>query len=458
MRLRLISLALSLVAPLSSQTATQALQITDVRFWSLSGVTRVAIETTGPFTFKSDRIPNPERLFFDIEDAKPRTAARRIQIKPVNDKLLKRIRIAENVPGVTRIVLDLEDNVEYSASQLFNPDRLIVELRPGAGIAPGTVSFLAPVPMPNPPVAAPALTAKLPAALSNPATPVENPQVAADLGSPPALSLKPSPSVPPALAAIEPGTPSPSRKMSSDGGRSLVRALGLKINRIVIDPGHGGHDQGTAGTNGLLEKDLVLDVALRLRKLIEQKMGIEAILTRHDDTYIGLRERTALANQKKADLFLSIHANSSPALRVSGIETYYLNFSSSTESLDVAARENASAQNSVYDLKDLVQSIAQHDKIEESREFAQSIQSSLQAFESRNSSTAKDRGIRKAPFVVLIGAQMPSVLAEIGFLSNSHEETLLSRPEHRQKLAEALYRGLSKYTQNLSHFEITKMH
>jgi len=456
MRQRLISLALFLAATLPAQTTTQTLQITDVRFWSLTGVTRVAIETTGQFTYKSDHIPNPERLFFDIEGAKPRTAGRRIQIKPVNDKLLRRIRIAENVPGVTRIVLDLEDNVDFSASQLSNPDRLIVELRPRDGILPFPVSSAVPSPMPNPPAPAAGIAAKLPAALSNPATSIENPQVAADLRSPPALALKPAPAIPPALAAIEPGIPSPSRKMSSDGGRSLVRALGLKINRIVIDPGHGGHDQGTCGTNGLLEKDLVLDVALRLGKLIEQKMGIEAILTRQDDTYIGLRERTVLANQKKADLFLSIHANSSPAVRVSGIETYYLNFSSSTESLDVAARENASAQNSVYDLKDLVQSIAQHDKIEESREFAQSIQTSLQAFEAKNSSTAKDRGIRKAPFVVLIGAQMPSVLAEIGFLSNSREENLLGRPEHRQKLADALYRGLSKYTQNLSHFEITK--
>ena len=426
MRLRLIYGAFFLAASLSGQTATQNLQVTDVRFWSLPGTTRVAIETSGEFQYKSDHIPNPERLFFDIEGATPKAAGRKIQVKSVNDKFLKRIRIAENIPGRTRVVLDLEDGVSFTASQLSNPDRLIVELRPASAAIPAPV-VSAVVETPTPP----------------------------ELKPPPVLA-KSAPAVSPALSSLEPPPASPSRRFSQDGSRSLVRALGLKINRIVIDAGHGGHDQGTSGTAGLLEKDLVLDVALRLGKLIEERMGSEVIYTRQDDTFIGLHERTALANQRKADLFLSIHANSSPATRVSGIETYYLNFTSSSEALDVAARENASAQNSVYELKDLVQSIAQHDKIEESKEFAQSVQSSLQGFESKYSPTAKDRGIRKAPFVVLIGAQMPSVLAEIGFLSNSREEALLNKPDHRQKLAEALYRGLFKYSQALSHFELTK--
>jgi len=460
MRLRLIFGALSLIAPLFAQPATQVLQVSDVRFWSLTGTTRVAIETTGEFHYKSDHIPNPERLFFDVEGAKPKGGGRKIQVKQVNDRLLKRIRIAENVPGVTRVVLDLETNVEFTASQLSNPDRLIVELR-AAGTQPKTTPDPAPITVsaiaPNPPSRLPAginLPSKLPSALASPATVIENPATA-DY-KPPQIFAKPTASVPTALSSLEPPPASPSRRFSQDGGRSLVRALGLKINRIVIDPGHGGHDQGTSGTGGLIEKDLVLDVALRLGKLIEQRMGSEVVFTRQDDTFIGLRERTALANQRKADLFLSIHANSSAATRVAGIETYYLNFTSSTESLDVAARENASVQNSVYDLKDLVQNIAQHDKIEESREFAQSVQSSLQSFEAKFSPSAKDRGIRKAPFVVLIGAQMPSVLAEIGFLSNLREESLLNKPDHRQKLAEALYRGLSRYAQSLSHFEITK--
>ena len=465
MHKRLIFGALFLAASLSAQTATQILQVSDVRFWTLNGTTRVAIETTGEFHYKSDHIPNPERLFFDIVGATLKNPGRRIQIKQVNDKLLKRIRIAENVPGVTRVVLDLETNVEFTASQLSNPDRLIVELRPAGTVPPIPQPITLPVAAPNLITAIPnpptrlssgfTLAAKLPAALASPVTIVENPATA-ELKPPPLFPMKPTATVPVALSSIEPALASPSRRFTQDGSRSLVRALGLKINRITIDPGHGGHDQGTSGSAGLLEKDLVLDVALRLGKLIEQRLGSEVIFTRQDDTFIGLHERTALANQRKSDLFLSIHANSSSATRVAGIETYYLNFTSSSEALDVAARENASVQNSVYELKDLVQSIAQHDKIEESREFAQSIQSSLQGFESKYSPAAKDRGIRKAPFVVLIGAQMPSVLAEIGFLSNSHEEALLNKPEHRQKLAEALYRGLSRYAQALSHFEITR--
>ncbi|HLI83517.1 MAG TPA: N-acetylmuramoyl-L-alanine amidase, partial [Bryobacteraceae bacterium] len=243
---------------------------------------------------------------------------------------------------------------------------------------------------------------------------------------------------------------------TSTGESSLTRALGLKINRIVIDPGHGGHDQGTMGPKGLLEKDLVLDVALRVGKLVQDRLGAEVIYTRSDDTFVPLEGRTALANEKKADLFLSIHANSSPAAHVSGIETYYLNFTDSKDALDVAARENASSQKSVFELRDLIQKITLHDKLEESREFANRIQSSLYALSLRNFPGEKNRGVRKAPFVVLIGAEMPSVLAEIGFLSNPKEEALLKRSDYRQRLAEALYRGVARYAESLSHFQMAQ--
>ena len=464
MQLRLILGATILASCLSAQTATQPLQVTDVRFWSLKGVTRVAIETTGEFTYRFDRIPNPDRLFFDIVGAKPRMASKKIVVKPVNDNLLKRIRIAENVPGVTRVVLDLEASADYTASQLGNPDRLIIELRPAVATprlpvspTPATITTAAP----NPPATVPSginsVNAKLPILLPPQVRTEKIAAVTPPMTPPPSLAAKPAaaPALPPAMTAIQ-RSANAARKLSADGSRSLTRALGLKINRVVIDAGHGGHDQGTSGPQGLLEKDLVLDVALRLGKLVEQRMGAEVIYTRTDDSFVPLQERTAIANQKRADLFLSIHANSSPATRVTGIETYYLNFTSSSEALEVAARENSGSENTVSDLSDLVQSIAKHDKIEESREFATDVQAALQSFEIRNSPTAKDRGIRKAPFVVLIGAQMPSILAEIGFLSNPREESQLSKPDYRQKLAEAMYRGVSKYTQTLSHFEVSK--
>jgi N-acetylmuramoyl-L-alanine amidase len=198
-------------------------------------------------------------------------------------------------------------------------------------------------------------------------------------------------------------------------------------------------------------------VALRLGKLVESRMGAEVIYTRSDDTFIPLEGRTALANEKKADLFLSIHANSSSLPRIAGVETYYLNIKgSSKDALDVAARENASSQKSIFELEDLIQKIAKYDKAEESREFAGRIQSALFAFSFRNVPGEKNRGVRTAPFVVLIGANMPSVLAEIGFLSNSREEALLKKPDYRDKLADALYRGVSRYAESLSHFQVAR--
>jgi len=224
----------------------------------------------------------------------------------------------------------------------------------------------------------------------------------------------------------------------------------------VIDPGHGGHDVGTRGPSSLYEKDVVLDVAKRLGALLETRLESEVIYTRSDDTYVPLEERTRIANDRKADLFLSIHANSSPYRTAAGVETYYLNFTTSKAALDVAARENASSERSVFDLRDILQKIALKDKIDESREFATRLQNSLFGVSSKGNPGAKNRGIKKAPFVVLIGASMPSVLSEIGFLTNSEDEALLRRPEHRQKIAEALYKGIASYADTLSHFQVAK--
>ena len=217
-------------------------------------------------------------------------------------------------------------------------------------------------------------------------------------------------------------------KPTRDGQRSLTRALGLKISRIVIDPGHGGHDTGTIGPHGLMEKDLCLDVALRLGREIEEKLpGAEVIYTRKDDTFIPLEQRTAIANEAKADLFISIHANSSHDEAARGIETYYLNFATSEESMEVAARENALAQESLHDLQDIIKKIARNEKVEESKELASDIQDSLTHRLQLVSQDERNRGVKKAPFVVLIGANMPSVLSEISFISNPSDEKLLKQ-------------------------------
>ncbi|MGA8149531.1 MAG: N-acetylmuramoyl-L-alanine amidase [Terriglobales bacterium] len=237
---------------------------------------------------------------------------------------------------------------------------------------------------------------------------------------------------------------------TASGDRSLIRALGLKIGKIVIDPGHGGHDTGTIGPNGLEEKDLVLDVSQRLGKLLVARLGAEVVYTRNDDTFIPLETRTAIANQEGADLFVSVHANSSHDPDARGVETYYLNFNSSPDALEVAARENAVSDKSIHELQDLVKKIALKEKIEESREFAADVEESLHSGLAAKNPGLRDRGVKKAPFIVLIGANMPSILAEISFVSNPGDERKLKKPDYRQKIAESLYRGIAKYVSGLS--------
>ena len=237
---------------------------------------------------------------------------------------------------------------------------------------------------------------------------------------------------------------------TASGDRSLIRALGLKIGRIVIDPGHGGHDTGTIGPNGLEEKDLVLDVSRRLGKLLQSRLGAEVVFTRQDDTFIPLETRTAIANQEQADLFVSVHANSSRDPDARGVETYYLNFTSNADALEVAARENAVSDKSIHELQDLVKKIALKEKIEESREFASDVQRSLHSGLSVKNPGLRDRGVKKAPFIVLIGANMPSILAEISFVSNPGDARKLQTGDYRQRIAESLYKGVSKYVSGLS--------
>jgi N-acetylmuramoyl-L-alanine amidase len=478
-------LAATLVA--AGVRAGSSPEVTAVRYWSLTDTTRVAIEVAGEVHYRSDRAQNPDRLFFDLSGTRPSIDGRRLFSAEVGDKLLKRIRVAETTPGVTRVVLDLESSVEFTISRLDNPSRMIIELR-RAGSPPAQDTGVrapnrapAPVrreaePMKEPPrqAAAPPPSLSAPPALRPDVVRPQIARMAAKTVPTPVVVLPEPPSAAPtptAKATKEPDDAAPVKsasrtaspravpkaaRVSADGEPSLIRALGLKINRVVIDPGHGGADEGTVGRRGLMEKELVLDVAKRLGRLIEERLGSEVIYTRSDDTFIPLHARTEIANEKKADLFLSIHANSSPHPKIGGIEVYYLNFTRSADALDVAARENASSEKSVFELKDLIQSITLHEKIEESREFASKVQGSLQIFETRYNASAKNRGIKKAPFVVLIGASMPSILAEIGFLSNAREEQLLKRPDHRQRLAEALYQGLSRYAQSLSHFQVAQ--
>jgi N-acetylmuramoyl-L-alanine amidase len=230
---------------------------------------------------------------------------------------------------------------------------------------------------------------------------------------------------------------------------SLTRELGLKINRIAIDPGHGGYDTGTIGPHGLLEKTLCLDVAQRLGQMIEENIpGVEVVYTRKDDRHVRLEERTAIANRANADLFISIHANSSDNGDARGVETYSLSPAASPESTELATRENALTQSSFHDLPDLIKKITRDEKIAESKQLAVDIQSALsQKLQVANRET--NRGVKQAPFVVLIGTNMPAVLSEISFVNNASDENLLLESGQRQRVAEGLYRGMAAYLARL---------
>jgi N-acetylmuramoyl-L-alanine amidase len=469
-----LPVALLLAAPALSQTS----RLTGVRFWSVGDVTRIAVETSSEVEYRYERIDSPDRLFLDLDGTLPQAGKRGMETIPVGDRLVKQIRVARTQPEVTRVVVDLASPVEYSVSQLTNPHRIIVELRAAKEMQAGPpvrsstggqgmeaqAAAAEPEPRPERPL-------RLPPERIAPARPLADPpRLAANarILEPRSVPVPraPEPAPPSPLAAESKTQPAPAEpkappekaraaRSDSQGQRSLIRALGLKLSRVVLDPGHGGHDTGTIGPGGLEEKTLVLDIAKRLGALIAQRLGSEVIYTRTDDTFVPLETRTELANEQRADLFLSIHANSSRLARISGSETFYLNFTTSASDLEVAARENATSQKSIYELQSLLQKIALKEKIQESREFAAIVQKSLQngLWRSRG---VKDRGVKQAPFVVLIGAQMPSVLAEVAFLSNPRDEAQLKRPEYRQRVAEALFKGVSQYASALSHFEVAQ--
>jgi len=231
------------------------------------------------------------------------------------------------------------------------------------------------------------------------------------------------------------------------GGFSLSRQLGLGIARIVIDPGHGGHDPG-AKARGLTEADLVLDVALRLEKLLKDA-GVDVVMTRRTDAFVSLEERTAIANRVGADLFLSVHSNASANDAARGIETYFLNFAPNPQAEAVAARENAGGARTMRSLPDIVRAIALNNKIDESRDFASMVQTSLYTRLQKTNRTVKNLGVKQAPFLVLIGATMPSILAEISFITNRQESTLLKTEKYKQQIADALFAGVARYQQAL---------
>lgn len=476
--------------------AEPAQQLTRVQFWSMGTSTRIAIEFSGEFKYKSATLDNPKRIFFDLANTGFLLDGKSTGLYslPVGDKLVRQIRVAKQGANATRLVLDLEGDARHTIAELRSPWRLVIEVSPAAGSEPATpaaspsVSFavdssgesrayaaaaskvaappaatvIEPPHQPQPkkfeppvvvskkdllPALAPPKNFDTPPQLTAKAEPL--PRVANQLprpGKAPVTLASPAAAAPNDTDETRIAKPA---RANIGGDRSLTRALGLKLHRVVIDAGHGGHDDGAKGPGGLKEKDLVLDLALRVGKLVEERLGAEVIYTRTDDTFIPLERRPEIANEHRADLFLSIHANSSPIKSVAGVETYYLSSTATRAAMEVAARENAAAKLSIGDLEELVQKITLSEKVRESIEFASRVQLAMSTGTGVNG-RSRNRGVRKAPFIVLIGAKMPAILAEVGFISNPEDETAMTKTAYRDKLAEALCKGIEQYGRSLS--------
>ncbi len=395
---------------------TSLVSVEKIRYWESQRSVRVVVDLDGETRFTQGDAKNPPRVFLDIEGARLDDALSNERF-PVESVMLENIRVAQHDASTVRVVLDLVQLQDVTTFTLRDPDRLVIDVLGTSTPSPKRTTTA----VENRPPAIPEVQ------------PPDNPE---EEVSPNAEARMATPAQP-----------------TTRGDHSLIRSLGLKVARVVIDAGHGGRDTGTIGPTGLTEKALVLDVANLLRERIETEIAAEVVMTRHDDSFIPLEARTAIANQAEADLFISIHANASKSSSIRGFETYFLNFTTSNEGLEIAARENAASLRSISELQDIVSKIMLRDKVDESREFASHIQESL----AKRKHFGRNRGVKQAPFVVLIGANMPSILAEISFISNPEDERMLKGTDRRQQIAEALFEGVRSYSDTLSGFSTAKV-
>jgi N-acetylmuramoyl-L-alanine amidase len=432
----------------STPAVIERATLTGIQRTVMAGSVRVTLALDREVAYLEQRLAGPARVYFDLRNVQLTPALLDTVLTYPSDVVTK-IRTGRHPDHVVRVVLDLEDVAKYSVFTLYNPFRLVIDAERTAERAATIV-----VP-PLPSRALPTVTTLL-----------DSPKPPVVLAAVPVMVVEPSlppPALPPVAVAIPPPpSPLPATAMpvtpsaNSAGGFSIARQLGLSVSRIVIDPGHGGHDPGVLG-KGLNEATLVLDVALRLEKLLLKEAGVDVVLTRRTDVYVPLEERTEIANRQNADMFLSIHANASRSPDARGIETFFLSFASSPEAEAVAARENSASAREMHQLPDLIKAITLNNKLDESRDLATMVQDSLVNNLRKTNKEVRSRGVKKAPFVVLIGAAMPSVLAEVSFVSNRQELSLLKTPAYRQRIAESLYQAVTKYRRSLKNQALTAL-
>lgn len=418
----------------AAQTAPRRAAVKSVTRASIPNGERITVEISDEVAYTWERLSGPERVYFDFQAASvPASVVSAVQALGASP-LVPSIRIARHSDDTTRIVLTLAAKTRHSAFPMYSPFRLVVDVE--SGVTPGSDPASTGV---RPGAEPPRAEVAVPAEGSDPGQAGVKP--GSDTGLPPAsspASSAPVPALPPPLPA----------SALPKGDYSLARQLGLGVSRIVIDAGHGGHDPG-AQSNGIREAEVVLDVALRVEKLLKELPGVDVLLTRRTDEFIPLEERTAIANREGADLFLSIHANASRQTTAHGLETYFLNFATNPAAEAVAARENATSGRTMGNLPELVKTIALNNKVVESRELATIVQTSMVRRLRLQNKSVRDLGVKQAPFVVLIGAQMPSVLAEISFVTNRGEASLLKQQTYRQRIAQSLADAVVKYQGSL---------
>jgi N-acetylmuramoyl-L-alanine amidase len=357
--------------------------VRNIRYWSGGDYTRIVIDHEKKVAFQVLELKNPARLVFDLQQAQLSPSMNKEPLK-VNDGILRQVRASQYAPDIVRVVLDLSSVKGYAVFPLRDPQRLVIDVTGEAG---------------------------------------------ADKSPPPTAGAS---------------------KAGSGAGLSLSRQLGLKVRTIAIDAGHGGHDPGAIGKRGAKEKDITLDIARRLAALVEEGTGCNVVMTRNRDEFIPLEERPAIARTKGADLFVSIHVNASPRRRVSGIETYIQGLrASDRDAMATAARENATTDKTLGELDDelakILTGLRMESNDEDSIQLAHVVHGALVDAVKPLQHHVNDLGVKRAFFYVLINTGMPSILAEVGFISNPAEEKLLKKGSYRQSIAEALYDGVKKY-------------
>lgn len=436
-RLQTISGAAPAPASASSSSAARA-RLMAIERTVLPDAVRITLALDREVPYREETLTGPARVFFDLKGVEAAPDLVDAVLRYPTDAV-RQIRVGRHPNRTVRVVLDLEGVNRHSVYALYNPFRVVIDCEPIVPSVARTAVVTLPVTPPVAPLVAPPVARAIAREVERDTLPVVSRETAA-----PAAPVEARPTTPV-------GVPSPAPEAAHAnraGGFSLARQLGLGVSRIVIDPGHGGHDPG-AQVKGLAEADLTLDVALRLEALLQKEPGIEVVLTRRTNVYIPLEERTAIANREDADLFLSIHGNASRNASARGVETYFLSFAATPEAAAVAARENSAHAGEMHKLPDIIRAIALNTKLDESQDLAGMVQEALVTRLRRSNKNVRNLGVKKAPFVVLIGAGMPSVLAEVSFLTNKQELQLLRSGPYKQRIAEALHAAVMRYRRSL---------